>query len=312
MIKKLVIAATLSAGVIGLSACSDGADSNVIVETKAGDISKDEFYNAMKEQVGEQVLDNLVTIKVLEDNYEVTDKEIDKEVDSFKDQLGEQFDMWMQQQGFKDEESFRDVIKLSLLQEAAASEGVEVTEDEMKQRYEKMNTEIEAQHILVDDEETAKEVKKKLDEGESFEDLAKEYSNDEANAEDGGNLGYFSVGDMVPEFEEAAYDLEVDEISEPVMTQHGFHIIKVTDKRETEEDIGSFEDNEDMIRRELLNDKIDPVEAQDKINKLMKDAEIDVKIDDYKDLYKDLSDTEENKDKDEDTEKDKDKEDAEG
>lgn len=312
MIKKLVIAATLSVGVIGLSACSDGADSDVIVETKAGDISKDEFYNAMKEQVGEQVLDNLVTIKVLEDNYEVTDKEIDKEVDSFKDQLGEQFDMWMQQQGFKDEESFRDVIKLSLLQEAAASEGVEVTEDEMKQRYEKMNTEIEAQHILVDDEETAKEVKKKLDEGESFEDLAKEYSNDEANAEDGGNLGYFSVGDMVPEFEEAAYDLEVDEISEPVMTQHGFHIIKVTDKRETEEDIGSFEDNEDMIRRELLNDKIDPVEAQDKINKLMKDAEIDVKIDDYKDLYKDLSDTEENKDKDEDTEKDKDKEDAEG
>src|SRR5699024_1343020 len=144
--------------------------------------------------------------------------------------------------------------------------------------------------------------------GESFEDLAKEYSNDEENAEDGGSLGYFSVGQMVPEFEDAAYSLEVDEISEPVMSEFGFHIIKVTDKREVEEDIGSFEDNKDTIRRELLNEKIDPVEAQEKINKLMKDSNIDVKIDEYKELYKDIEDNDngesevENKDDNEDQE----------
>ncbi|HLR52370.1 MAG TPA: peptidylprolyl isomerase [Candidatus Avamphibacillus sp.] len=309
MIKKLVVAATVSASIFGLAACSNG-DSEVVVETESGDITKEEFYNALKEQQGEKVLDTLVTMKVLEDNYEVSEEDIDKEVDTFKDQLGDQFEMWMQQQGFSDEDSFRQIIKLSLLQEKAASEDVEVTEEEMKERYDRMKTEIEAQHILVDDEETANEVKEKLDEGESFEDLAKEYSNDEENAEDGGSLGYFSVGQMVPEFEDAAYSLEVDEISEPVMSEFGFHIIKVTDKREVEEDIGSFEDNKDTIRRELLNEKIDPVEAQEKINKLMKDSNIDVKIDEYKDLYKDLEESDE-KDNDKGESKDENKDDNE-
>src|SRR5699024_12528644 len=96
-----------------------------------------------------QVLDELVTQKVLEDNYEVSDKEVDKEIDNFKEQLGDQYEMWMQQQGFSDEKSFEKVIKLSLLQEKAASEDVEVTEDEMEKRYEEMKTEIEAQHIQI-------------------------------------------------------------------------------------------------------------------------------------------------------------------
>lgn len=293
MIKKLAIAATISVSMIGLAACSNSSDPDVVVETDAGDISQEEFYNALKEQQGEQVLDTLVTMKVLEDNYEVTDEEIDKEVDTFKDQLGDQFDMWMQQQGFNDEESFRNIIRMSLLQEKAASEGVEVTDEEMQERYDRMKTEIEAQHILVEDEETANEVKEKLDDGESFEDLAKEYSMDESNAEDGGSLGFFSVGQMVPEFDDAAFALDVDEISEPVMSEFGYHIIKVTDKRETEEDIGSFEDNEEIIRRELLNEKIDPVEAQDRVEKLMEDANIKVKIDEFKDLYENIGETEE-------------------
>lgn len=293
MIKKLAIAATISVSMIGLAACSNSSDPDVVVETDAGDISQEEFYNALKEQQGEQVLDTLVTMKVLEDNYEVTDEEIDKEVDTFKDQLGDQFDMWMQQQGFNDEESFRNIVRMSLLQEKAASEGVEVTDEEMQERYDRMKTEIEAQHILVEDEETANEVKEKLDDGESFEDLAKEYSMDESNAEDGGSLGFFSVGQMVPEFDDAAFALDVDEISEPVMSEFGYHIIKVTDKRETEEDIGSFEDNEEIIRRELLNEKIDPVEAQDRVEKLMEDANIKVKIDEFKDLYENIGETEE-------------------
>src|SRR5699024_2624296 len=122
MFKILEIAATISVGVVWVSECCNSAVSDVVVKTNAGDITKEEFYDALKEQQGEQVLDELVTQKVLEDNYEVSDKEVDKEIDNFKEQLGDQYEMWMQQQGFSDEKSFEKVIKLSLLQEKAASE----------------------------------------------------------------------------------------------------------------------------------------------------------------------------------------------
>lgn len=164
--KKTVIAVTLTAAVLTLGACSsDKADSEVVVETSAGNITKEDFYKELKERHGDTVLQDLVTFEVLNDKYDVDEKQVDKEVKKVKDQLGDQFEMALQQQGFKDEDAFRDVMQLSLLQEAAVSEDIEVTEEELKKLYERKNSEVEAQHILVEDEETAKEVKKKLDEG---------------------------------------------------------------------------------------------------------------------------------------------------
>jgi len=89
---------------------------------------------------------------------------------------------------------------------------------------------------------------------------------------------------MVEEFFEAAYELEKDSISEPVQTSYGFHIIKVNDKRE-KEDVESYEDRKESLEREVLNSKIDPMEAQEKLNKIMKDAKIDVKIIEYENLF---------------------------
>src|SRR5699024_12679805 len=121
MFKKLAIAAAISVSVVGLSACSNNADSEVVVKTNAGDVTKEEFYDALKEQQGEQVLDELVTQKVMEDNYEVSDKEDDKEIDNFKEQLGDQYEMRMQQQEFSDEKSYEKDIKLAICQEKAAT-----------------------------------------------------------------------------------------------------------------------------------------------------------------------------------------------
>ena len=92
---------------------------------------------------------------------------------------------------------------------------------------------VKASHILVATEEEAKEIKKRLDAGENFEELAKELSIDTASAVEGGNLGTFSYEQMVPEFSEAAFGLTVGQISDIVKSDYGYHIIKLYDKIDT-------------------------------------------------------------------------------
>jgi peptidyl-prolyl cis-trans isomerase C len=84
---------------------------------------------------------------------------------------------------------------------------------------------VTAQHILVNQEFEIKDIQKKLSEGASFEDLARDFS-ECPSGKDGGSLGEFGRGMMVPTFEKAAFALMPGEISEPVRTQFGFHLIK--------------------------------------------------------------------------------------
>lgn len=88
-----------------------------------------------------------------------------------------------------------------------------------------MKSKISAQHILVDQNFEAMDILRKLELGESFEKLARDYSNCPSSNQ-GGYLGEFSKGMMVRSFEDAAFKLEIGEISSPVKTQFGYHIIK--------------------------------------------------------------------------------------
>ena len=89
-----------------------------------------------------------------------------------------------------------------------------------------MANKIKCSHILVEKQSQALEILERIKAGEKFGKLAKELSTDSGSAKRDGNLGYFSRGKMVKEFENTAFKLEVGQISEPVKTQYGYHIIK--------------------------------------------------------------------------------------
>ncbi len=92
-------------------------------------------------------------------------------------------------------------------------------------------TQVKAQHILVSSEKEAQDLKTKIDNNEiTFEDAAKQYSSCPSGAQ-GGDLGFFPRGVMVKSFEEAAFSAETNKVTQPVQTQFGWHLIKVTDKK---------------------------------------------------------------------------------
>ena len=124
-----------------------------------------------------------------------------------------------------------------LMDQLLANEGKAATTDEaMKKVYDDAakqiagEQEVHARHILVETEDEAKAVKAELDKGADFAELAKKKSKD-PGASDGGDLGFFTKDQMVPEFSTAAFALEPGKISDPVKSQFGWHIIKVEEKR---------------------------------------------------------------------------------
>jgi foldase protein PrsA len=232
----------------------------------------------MKERFGKDVIRDLVHEKVLSKEFKVTDKEIEKEMEKLKEMYGPQYEIAVQQNG---EQAIRDMVKLDLLRQKAAMKDIKVTEEEMKKYYDEYKPKIKASHILVDDEKTANEIKAKLDKGEDFAKLAKEYSKDPGSAEKGGDLGWFGSGEMVKEFEDAAYALKAGEISKPVKSEYGYHIIKVTDKEKKK----SFEEMKEEIEWELKKSKLDPAKVQSEVEKLVKKADVKVNDDQLKEVF---------------------------
>lgn len=138
-----------------------------------------------------------------------------------------------------------------------------VKDDEAQKFYDeqvkaiKPQEEVQAKHILVEDEAKAKEIVEKLGKGGDFAVLAKEFSKDPGSKDTGGDLGYFGRGQMVPEFEKAAFELEKGKVSAPVKSSFGFHVIKVEDKRTKAPP--TFDQVKDRIKTSMMQQKAQAV-----------------------------------------------------
>ena len=140
-----------------------------------------------------------------------------------------------------------------------ALEGVRVTDAELERFYEenkerfRTGETVSASHILVDSEEKIGEIRAAIASGEmTFAEAAKKFSSC-PSGQSGGALGTFGHGQMVPEFDQAAFALEVGVLSEPIKTQFGWHLIVVTEKKE--DSAVAFEDVKEQLREQLLSDK---------------------------------------------------------
>jgi peptidyl-prolyl cis-trans isomerase C len=136
-----------------------------------------------------------------------------------------------------------------------------ITDADLKKRYDAEvakvppTEELKASHILVKTEDEAKDIIKQLEGGADFAKLAKEKSTDSGSGANGGDLGYFGDGDMVPEFYAAANKLKKGEFTkDPVKSQYGWHVILLTDRRTKE--APKFEEVKDQIKDELTQELV--------------------------------------------------------
>lgn len=229
-------------------------------------INEDELYDALVAGYGADTLDLLITNKLVELEAEkagikIKDEEIQKEIDVMVESYGDEKSLKEQLEASG---SSMDALKKDIVVYLQTKKLVEpritVTDDEISTYFEDNKDtfaqaeQVEASHILVEDEKTAKKVAKELAAGGDFAKLAAEYSTDTETADNGGSLGYFGKGDMVVEFEDVAFNLDKNKVSDPVKTEYGYHIIKVTGKKEAKK--ANLEDSKEVIKETLLSERL--------------------------------------------------------
>lgn len=249
---------------------SEKLDDKTVAIVDGEKISKDDykselsFYASMlasQQQLKNSIVtmmvqDKLIANDIKKNDIKVDDKEVEdalmQSVQNFGGQ--ENFDKTLDDYNME-LDKFKETLKKDLMYKKHREwfdENNKVTDDEIKKYFEDNKDEfakVDASHILVEDEQTANDIKSRLDNGEDFASLAKEYSKDTASAQNGGALGAFAKGQMVKEFEDAAFSMKEGEISAPVKSQFGYHIIKVNSIKD------SFEDSKDEITKKIKDQK---------------------------------------------------------
>jgi peptidyl-prolyl cis-trans isomerase C len=255
-----------------------GEVQDLVAQSGMGELSPSSpQYEAMIQQVMPTLIDfEIAKAYAEEQGITVSEGEVNQEIETIKDQISEQaqaqganvgreeaFEQALQQASLTEEElrvQLRDQLLIQKVQERVAG-GAEASQEEVERFYQE-NKEAQfttpeqrcARHMLFNKDQRAKaeEVKGQLQNGADFAELAKEFSQDPASAENGGDLGCLGRGETVPNFEEAVFNAQQGEIVGPVETEFGYHIIEVTDIRQ--QSTQPLSEVEGQIREQLSAD----------------------------------------------------------
>lgn len=290
---KFILGATIvMAAVLLTTGCKTKLKNGeeVAIKVNNKNITADTLYKELRSKYAKEIIIDDIDKKIFDVEYK-NDKEIQKQVEDqmeyIKTQYKDNFETTIKQYGYEDEDELRDELKLNYQRQKAVNDYLEknISDKEIEKYFnEKIAGDISAKHILIkvksdsdteglSDEEAKKKAKdliKQLNDGADFATLAKENSDDPGSAANGGDLGYFNKGEMVKEFEDAAYGLKVNEYTkEPVKTSYGYHIILKTG----EKDKGKLtKDKKKEVKEKLIadkkeNDKTLTITTLDKIRK---------------------------------------------
>lgn len=229
-------------------------------------ITQDELNDVLVERYGVETLTSLISEKIVEleiakQDIKIESEVIDKEFKKMEEQYGgkEALANAMKSSNLT-EKDLKEDIKNKLSIDKLLKDDIKISDEEIAKYYEENKAnfteeeQVKASHILVEKEDLAKEIKKKLAGGEDFSKLAKEYSIDEGTKVNGGDLGFFGKGKMVPSFDEAAFKLPIGQVSEPIKSDFGYHIIVVNEKKEAK--TTSLEENKETIKQMLVDAKL--------------------------------------------------------
>lgn len=243
-----------------------GGGRESVASVNGTNISKDELYNELVSLGGESTLNSMITMKLIDQeatkaNVSVTEQDVNAEIETLKTQYGgeEGLNTALSQSGMTMDSLKKNTevqVKIRKILEPQTT----VKDEDISAYYEANKAtfatpeQVRASHILVKTKEEADDIKKQLDEGADFATLAKEKSTDTGSAANGGDLGFFGEGEMVEAFEKAAFSMKNDEISDPIKSDYGYHIIKRTDYKEATNP--TEEDKKEDIRNILVEQQV--------------------------------------------------------
>lgn len=222
-----------------LAACSGGGN---IATVNGQAISKADFDSKLESSpaalgtLQTMVREDLINQYAKDNNINVSDADIQKKEDELKANFPNgSWDDMLKARGLT-ETDVKNALREQIIIDQAVGKDVKVSDAQIKQYFDKNHAsfdkpeQVQARHILVPDLATANKVEAELKSGKNFADVAKQYSMDPGSKDKGGELGTFRRGQMVPAFDQAAFSLPVGQISKPVKSPFGYHIIQVESK----------------------------------------------------------------------------------
>jgi len=226
-----------------LAACSNGGGGGSVVTVNGTPISKADFDGKLEgSPTARGVLQQMVQAQLIDqyakdNNIVVTDADIAKKEDDLKANFPTgSWDEMLKARGLT-EDDVHNALREQIIIDKALGKDIKVSDAQIAAYFNKNHAafdkpeQVRARHILVPDMKTAEKVEADLKSGKKFEDEAKQYSVDPGSKDKGGELGLFRRGQMVPAFDKAAFSLPIGQISQPVKSPFGYHIIQVEERQ---------------------------------------------------------------------------------